>query len=57
MGKIFLEKTILDNKKLKSILTSINGWYDVKTCEEQIIKERNRISRSGAPLTYVLIDL
>lgn len=57
MGKIFLENTILDNKKVKSLLTTRNGWYNIKECEEHIIKERNRISRSGAPLTYVLIDL
>ena len=57
MNKIFWDKNILERKKLKSLLVSKNGWYDKKICKEQLIKERNRSNRTGAPISCVIIDL
>lgn len=57
MNKIFWPKNILERKRVKSLLSSKNGWYDLETCKEQLIKERNRSSRSGAPISCIIIDL
>jgi len=57
MINYFRSKKIYNNKKIKSILVSKNGWYSREICRELLQRERQRSNRTGSSLSYVIFDL
>lgn len=54
---LFGFKKKLGEDPLQAIVGSLSGWYTNESFSNVLKRERNRSSRTGLPISYILIDL